>query len=67
MYLLTVVLATRCEYIRYYSKWAGVQRAKLIGKCADVVEAHLTNTETGEIVIHYQNQQLVWVEGFGEL
>lgn len=67
MYLLTVVLATHREYIHYYSKWAGVQRAKDIGKCADVVEAHLTNAETGEVVIHYQNQKPVWVEGFGEL
>lgn len=67
MFEIIVNLDNRKEYIPYYSQWAAIQQAKKIGKCADVVEAMVVNSETGEIIIHYENQRCVWCDGFGEL
>ena len=64
---IIVNLGNRKEYIPYYSQWAAIQQAKKIGECADVVEAMVVSSETGEILIHYENQKCVWVDGIGEL
>lgn len=67
MYQIIVNLGNRKEYLTYFGEWAGVQKTKEIGKCADVLEATMLNKETGEVVIHYENQKCVWADGIGEL
>lgn len=67
MFNVVVNLENRQEYIPFFGKWAAVQVAKKIGKCVDVVEAMVVDTETGEIIIHYVHQECVWCDGFGEL
>lgn len=66
MFIIEVNLGSSIERIPYYSKNNAIKACKEIGKCVDVEESYVTDAQTGEVFIHFQNQQLVWATGYGE-
>lgn len=67
MFNIVVNLENHQESIPFFGKWAAIQAAKEISKCADVAETMVVDAEAGEIIIHYVHRGCVWVEGIGEL
>lgn len=67
MYLMAIELENRKEYLKFYSKWAAIDRAKVYGGCVDVLSLVVTDAETGEIIIAFDQHELTWLDGYGEV
>lgn len=66
MFEMKIVLDTHNEYIKFYSKYAAIYKAKEYGVCADVLALEVISCETGEVIIQFVNGKLIWAEGFGK-